>query len=710
MKAYFLLSCLIFISVNVIGQNYKINQAETYFKEYRFAEATPIYKELIDVDQIKLVDHENVFRHAIISADKSHDYNFEYELLKKIAFSDKYTFDDAYQFFQLSLYLGFYDKAKEILSQPIIQNSSDQRKSLLDRYQGGEVFNDYYLDTTIFRFAKSNFNSGYGDFNPVYHPNGIVFTSARDLALRKSTFDNSSYLNQYIYQKDSTVKELKFLEVAKHDGTSFYDSINKIWYYSKNLEVNKVTRLSKTGLFIYDEKTQIETPFAYNSPFYFTAQPSLSEDGQTLWFSSDREGGFGKSDIWYSKKNNQTWSEPINAGELINTSENEMFPFAQGKFLYFSSNGHPGLGGLDIYSAINTNGSFSALENLGANLNSNGDDFSLVLDKTEKNGYFASNRENFIDNIYSLKVNRLVFIVKGKFESPNVEYADIKKVPLYVKESGVIIDTLFQDSTLNVQFVAKKNKSYEFEVNEEQYLPISESYSTVGKTVSDTSYKVFELITKLVDVDLFVFDSTSNAPLINAKVNLRNKANGLIESFNSDQNGHIFAKLLRNNEFEIVSEFEGYEYYTSIFNTNTKEKEVKVSIPMKKVEIPLVVGTIIPMHNLGFEFNKWNLDQESKLELDRIANILKENPKVKVEFESHTDSRGSAAYNLNLSKKRTQSAVTYLLSKGVDKNYIDGKWFGETELINECADGVPCTPEQHKENRRTQIRIVSIDK
>ena len=711
MKATLLLILLISVSLQLNSQNLKISQAELYFKEYRFAEATPIYKELILKNQINVSKYDNVYRHAIISADKSHDHLFLYDVLNKFSQSDKFNFDDAFTFFKVSMNLGYYDKAKEILNSSIVSNSDSPKKNLLNKYRSGSIIDDLKRDTSNYEINKSVFNSGIGDFNPIYHPKGIAFTSARDIVLLKSKFDNTPYLNLYLYGKDSSVQEIEIPGTKKHNGTACYDSINKIWYYSKNFKAVKSDTLISTGIFMYDEKTEIETPFSFNMDDFFTAQPSLSKDLQTLWFSSDRVGGYGLSDIWYSVKNGQNWSTPVNAGNIINTSEEEMFPYCKMNKLYFSSNGHPGLGGLDIFSI--ELGDESSLKNLGANLNSNADDFSLILDETDKVGLYSSNRENFIDNIYSFKIKTLIFLMKGKFQSPNVDFADIRKVPLYIKENGVIFDTLYPDSLLNVEFYGKKDKKYEFEVNDEKYLPITEFYSNVGKTVSDTTYKVFELITKVLEGDFFVYDSLTNLPLANSNLNLRNSTNGISETYASDQNGHIHTKLIRNNDFEFISKFDGYEYKSSFFSSRTKDNEVKVLIPMSKipvvVEPPLEVGAFIPMHSLSFEFNKWNLDKESKLELNRIADLLKSTPNMKVEFNSHTDARGSAAYNLNLSKKRTEMAVIYLKSRGVKSENIEGKWFGETELINDCKDGVVCTPEEHKENRRTEIKIVSID-
>ena len=128
MKIILIVSCFVAFSISSIGQNLKINQAETYFKEFRYAEATPIYKELIEKNQINIDANESVYRHAVISSDKSHDFDFEYQVLAKLSQSSKYTFEDAFNYFQLSLFLGFHEKAKEILNSEIVKSNTETRK------------------------------------------------------------------------------------------------------------------------------------------------------------------------------------------------------------------------------------------------------------------------------------------------------------------------------------------------------------------------------------------------------------------------------------------------------------------------------------------------------------------------------------------------------------------------------------------------------
>ena len=690
------------LSVQLIGQNSKISQAENYFKTFRYAEATPIYQELIQKDNLLLAENELIFRHALISSEKCRDFVFENDVLARLSVSDQYTFSDAYQYFQLNLFLGFTEKAQEVLNSPIVKNTTDARKKLLDQYNGGIIWNELKSDTSRYLLTKVEFNSGKGDFNAIYHPKGIVFSSARDLSVRKSTFDNSSYLNLYLSSKiDGKVHELKFLETVRHDGTAYYDSINQVWYYSKNFPSSKAISLTTTGIFIFDEKTKVETPFAFNDGQFFLAQPFLSEDGQTLWFSSDRTGGYGKADIWYSTKNQLGWSEPINAGDVINSSDNEMFPFTQKNKVYFSSTGHAGLGGLDVFSVNFNNSKATNLENLGANLNSNGDDFSLILDNTGKKGYLSSNREEFIDRIYSVTITILDFVFIGTIVA-DVSVDKLMQIPVLVKKEGIVIDTIYPDKNGNFDFKGDKNSAYIFEINDQEFAPITENYSTVGKTESDTTYRNFNLTPKYVDIVTTVVDDKTNLPLANTSVEIKNKTTGEILTVVTDKDGVIKTKLVRDNDFEILTSRKEYSDNLTSLSTFTKEKEITNKISLKKIED----NSIFVMGELRFDYDKWNLKKESKLELERVVTFLKENKLASIELSSHTDCRGTDAYNDKLSKRRTESCIAYLVSRGISKSRIQGKWFGESQPLNKCNDTSKCTEAEYLVNRRTVIKKI----
>lgn len=704
MKFIFFTSFLLFCSIQVIGQNLKVNQAEYYYKAYRFSEATPIYKELITKDDLKIDLNEVVFRHAFDAADKSRDYSFANEVMGKIATSKFYTVEDAYNYFQLSLMTKNYAKAKEIAASDIVINATSPKKDLLAKYENGSVWDNYKKDTVKYKIKEVEYNSGKGDFNAIYHPKGIVFSSARDEASKDWSYDNSNFLNLYLYSFESKkVKAISFLKSKRHDGTAYYDSINKLWYYARNLAHNP-DKFSKTGIFIYDEKTEVEKPFAYNSENYFVAQPYLSEDGSTLWFSSDMNGGFGKADIWYSKKTDSTWSKPVNAGELINTSQNEMFPFTQKNKLYFSTNGHPGLGGLDIYTATLTDGIVTKIKNAGANLNSNGDDFSIVIEKTGKKGYFSSNRTDFIDRIYEVSIKDLDFIYKANLVVDIKGDEDLQKVPVVIKENGQVVDTLYADKDGNIQFTGKENSNYTIEPISDLFFPIADAYTTIGKTESDTTFRKLELKSKYVRVNTIVEEFKTKKPLPNSTVFIYDPITKTEQKYISDDKGQISVVLERNKTFNVHATHKGH------FDNDIDVATVTTSnVINNKIDLKLIVkGSTFQIENIFYDYGKATLRPESMVELDKLAEFLIENPSIIVELSAHTDSRGSDAKNLILSQKRAQSCVDYLITKGVNKTTIVAKGYGESKLINKCKNDVKCTEDEHQKNRRTEIKILGV--
>jgi peptidoglycan-associated lipoprotein len=273
-----------------------------------------------------------------------------------------------------------------------------------------------------------------------------------------------------------------------------------------------------------------------------------------------------------------------------------------------------------------------------------------------------------------------------------------------IKKDGIVISTLYADKNGNFEFKADKNSSYTFEINETEYEAIKEDYSTIGKTVSDSTFKKFVLQSN-IDVLITVINEKTKQLLPNSKIEILNKKTNEIISGLTDDLGVIQFKLPRNSEFEILTVHSDYLDSKSVLSTVTKDKVVKTTIGLNLIQI----GSILAVKDLNYDFEKWTIKPDSKAELDKVIAFLKANPKVKIELSSHTDCRGLADFNMRLSKKRNQSCIDYLVSKGVNKNRVIGKWFGESMLLNKCADDIECSEEEHKINRRTEVVVVSVD-
>ncbi len=203
------------------------------------------------------------------------------------------------------------------------------------------------------------------------------------------------------------------------------------------------------------------------------------------------------------------------------------------------------------------------------------------------------------------------------------------------------------------------------------------------------------------ELELLVRDKKSLDPVANARVVFNDN-----QTFYTGNDGVIRRELEKNTRYTATSDVEKYMNESVAFSTSGKPYgTLKEVIEIEKVE----VGQKFVMENIYYEFDKWNILPESEIELNKLVKVLKDNPSWKVELGSHTDCRGSDAYNETLSRKRSESAVEYIVSRGISADRITAKGYGETQLVNECDDGVPCSEEEHRMNRRTEFKILEMD-
>ena len=709
MKTKLILSIYFVIFSSIIfSQERKIAKAESYYSMSRFYDASIIFNELMFKNKLDAATYPDVFRHGAESNIRSKQYILAKDALDYLSVTDQFNFDDAYNFIKLTLYMDRVEDAKDMYSKQVVTSATDQRKIELANYFETDFLQNIKNDSLGSVISLSSFNSNLGDFSPAFHPKGIAFTSSRDKSMQTPwLIENTSFLSQYIYDKNTLkVKRLKGIKGRKHDGVAFYDSINKLYYYTKNLKRNKKLNLTTVGIFIYDELTKKESAFPFNDPGLYVAHPSLSRDGKTLWFSSNRDGGLGCLDIWYSTKSeNGDWSTPINAGDKVNTPGNEMFPFERNGKLYFASNGHPGLGGLDIFKAELHDKDIMNVNNAGYPLNSHGDDFSLIVDSTDTLGYFSSNRGDFIDRIYNVTLRNIKITLQGTLVSNDPNHTPIAGATVFVKdENGTVTDTLYSDSEGKFNFISDPERQYVFEFTHPEMETFTEVFSTLGAVKSETITKEFVMSAKQVSFYATVTDGDNNQKVPDATVDIKDVNSGkIIASVKTDSEGKIYANIPKNGNFEVVASKIGFNPARVVFNTSDGAREVRKELTIKKTQGP---GALVRLDNILYEFNKSELTKESKNELDTLVAFLKENKDVTVEVSSHTDCRGSNEYNQKLSQHRGQSCANYLVSRGIKRDKLLVKNYGESKPLNHCIDGVECSEELHSVNRRTEFVLI----
>ncbi len=391
---------------------------------------------------------------------------------------------------------------------------------------------------------------------------------------------------------------------------------------------------------------------------------SYSSDGKTLYFVSNKDGGFGHHDMYVTQwdEATQDWGPAKNLGPTLNTKYNEeaVLIHPDGKTLYFSSQGHETMGGYDIMkSNLKEDGSWSKPENIGYPINTVDDDVFFVINASGRRGYYSS------------------------FKSDGYGEKDIYMITFLGAEKPLQLNS--EDNLL-----ASVAKPVSEKVIEKQVDALSKRITILKGVVRDAE------TLKPVGAEIELIDIEENTTLATFESN--------------ESTGKYLVSLPSGKNYGLIVREEGYLFHSENFNIpeTAAYQQVEKNIDLKKIK----VGSAIVLKNIFYDYNKATLRDASKNELDRLTKLLNENPTVKIELSAHTDSRGSDKYNQQLSQKRAQSCVDYLIKKGIDDGRLVAKGFGETVLIKTDAEIAKLKFEDeketaHQENRRTEFKILS---
>ncbi len=421
----------IFIPVLCQSQNAAKKRANKFYNNFQFNKAIEIYEALHE----KNPSDSYLFQRLAYAYNKIGDYENASTYYSSLVESDIATAEDFYQYSQLLKVEGNYNKAQNWLEKYLAEVPNDElakkQLSKLPQLTNGS-------NPMIFSVRRVSKNTRFTDMCPVIHKGKLIFSSSRDtfsVTGNNYSWDGQPLLDLYSagFHKRSLYEIEKFskeLNSRFHEGPFVFSKDGNTIYFTRNNYTGgkkKRTSDGKSNLKIFisewdGKRWKKEKEFPYNSDEYSVGHPALSTDGQTLYFISDMPGGFGKTDIYKSNWTPQGWSQPINLGAEINTREKEMFPTVDtNDNIFFSSNGLPGYGGLDIFVALNGNNGIYPVHNLGNTLNSTYDDFSLTFDETNTSGYFTSNRVGSIggDDIYYFDLEGVKIEIVTKDQDTN---------------------------------------------------------------------------------------------------------------------------------------------------------------------------------------------------------------------------------------------------------------------------------------------------
>ena len=833
------LTALVFLSLisfGAVAQSGKLKQAQQKMDNLEYMDAIELYNQILengDVSEAKINLAE-----AYRKVNDTPNAEFWYGQVVRLPESEAIH----------KLYYGMMlqrnskcDIAREWYQQFVDSAPDDQRGQLLLRACDYE---DELMTKSagIFEVKEVDFNSSTDDFSPQFYKGGLVFTSERDtnpIIRRTHAWTNQNFLELYYVDMRETGTEegcgnyvfgrpekfsneinTKFHDAAvafSRNGEEIFFTRNNFLEGKKDYDDDGIMRLK-----VFYARSEGEGSWGdlqslpFNSNEYSVAHPTLSADASKLYFTSDMPGGFGGMDLYVSEKESGRWGPPTNLGPDINTEGHELFPYvdAEGK-VYFSSDGHIGLGGLDIYyTSQDEGGTWKTPENMGYPVNTLSDDFGVIFNVEGTCGFFSSDRDGGLggDDIYTFKKTAIpveVLVYDEKTDLP------IEGALVEITCKG---DSVLTDAEGKVSFDMKLNDCCDLKASMESYNPNESEACTNDLTLADKMEVKIPLKREAeFEIEGIVFDGLNKLPMEGATVTIENDCGQpLAEPFVTTSTGRYYFKLDKECCYKVKATQEGYfagiaedvctrgledsetlvenlflmptttapydpselvdkepgslpdgsteTDYTYLdsatrlwMDKDTRlpadgkyddgreyEKGVLIvdefpysHIPKQEVDSgenqPTAPGIDPPIVNtppdvttlpgpgggdkggpvsipyllhIYYDFDQAYIRNEAIPELEKLLNLMQENTQYIIEIGSHTDARGSYHYNNRLSQRRADSVVKWLVGKGIERERLVARGYGENVNVNDCVNNVPCSEGQHQMNRRTEFKVI----
>lgn len=596
------------------------------------------------------------------------DYNYDADMVFKYALMLKSN--------------GKYNQAMAIFKEYALGNPNDRARATRQIQSCRKAIEWQEVNSDIKVVNLKSINSNASDFSPVFYTdNQMVITSSRKEATGDDLYgwtgekhsDLFSVINKGEFNFTNPIQFGDSINTAFNEGTACFNATYDKVYFTACGGVGEKDDFCQIYTSYKNEEGRWTLPnrvILFENDTINVGQPYLTPDSKELYFVADAPEGFGDKDIYkVTLMNDGFWSTPKNLGPEINTDQYDGFPYvAADGFLYFASNGHAGMGGLDIFKASRSGSNWVAAENLKYPINSSADDFGYIMqpyiqpelmDSIESIGYFASSRVGGLgnDDIYAFYVE---IPQEEEIDSLIVDIPDTNNIAppkiLYVLNGSVVQKQFAVASNPNSEIIGK--------------MPVPQAIATVlGLSV----------------------ESNIDQRIV------------------CDNQGKFSLLLEENTDYKVTAYSNGYfrqakNITTSGYNTEGKDTinifvELEIDKIFKRQEITL--------ENIYYDFDSDAIRDDAKPTLNELAKLLRENPSIVIRLGSHTDSRGADRYNLDLSQRRAQSAVDYLKSLGINAARLSALGYGETQLVNNCSNGIDCSEEEHQRNRRTTFEVVS---
>lgn len=736
MKVYFTLLTFAVLSFHTYSQQKELHKANKKYDQFAYVEAGELYTKFVDKGYKSALAYTRLGDIYYLNGNMPEAlkwYTLMHGMQNETAIDPVHLF----RYGQCLRAAGDYDAAAGVLesvNKHCIGAACDSLNTMTNLEAIEKLSGRYTL-------RPVSLNSGSSDYGVAFYKDrAVIYTSARavdataqiDRWSNKPFFklfnatiaDNGDLIASKILEKTDQSKYHESTPAFTRDGKTMYFTRSGRRYNKKRRDTEKTNQLKIYRATINAEglwDSLQELPF--NSTSFSNAHPTLSKDEKTLIFASDRPGSLGLTDLYRVAINDDgTFGEVVSLGNEINTPGRESFPYVgPDGTLYFSSDGHAGLGGLDVYEArVDSDGVFAIL-NMGKPINSTQDDFTFVMDPENNQGYVASNRfgNDAVFTVFpvdqeAISTNEMILF--GTLQDHDQKLiTGVTKITAY-DEEGNLVDEFYTDA--NGEYLVKLPRGRYMLRYENPGFLISKL--VVGNTSADDNQMVrlnvelepdpnYERNLKAVAKNE-VKDSDGNHPFVKGFIHREKNVTGI----STDENGHDLALAGENvpedtagglNEEE--GSKESKESNGSNRNSSSKGNQdgTNNSDSSNEYEGTLTDNefNIDPVY---FEFDKSRITKEAFVQLDNVIRILKNNPRLSLDIRSYTDSRGRSSYNDALSERRTSSVMNYILEHGIDYDRVSGRGYGEQHTVNQCTDDVPCAESDHALNRRSEFIFI----
>lgn len=712
MKALLTLGALL-LTFNIVAQNGLVKEADGLFDKYSFPEALEIYQDAWkqDSSSAHVARQVGLCMRKLGMLEESGPWFMRAIELRSEETSDMLHYAEAMkaqrEYAQAVFWFALYG-----------QQEPDDRRAQM-HLKDTRYFHNLMADSLKYELKRLSINTDKPSFGMCKFNDRYIFSTAgiRSFGSEVNEWNDLPYLD--IYQCDIDA-DGEFIDASPvegtvnskyHDGPAYFDPVSQTMFITRNnikggrpvYDQSGTANLKVYAHKLEEGKWSKATDLPFNSENYSVGHAAMNKMGDQMIFVSNMPGGYGGTDLYRVNVRNGEWGEPENLGPMINTEGNEMFPFiSDNNLLYYSSDGHAGLGGLDIFVAESMGRTYSEPKNLGFPINSPKDDFSIFYNEEEEVGYFSTNRTGQgSDNIFRFSnVRFMQQIVAMTFETNENAQLGGKYITLSslttkrdtslrLDETGSFQIAVDAGQDFAVFMGSGESKSHEpiatFTVSdllEETYINLGSFL--VGKEQLIEAGIIKEVIEKLATI----------------------VGNDSLDNRAKDQEIRLLLEKLRSEtNFLSNAEFDQLSTTNLIDDTSLNQLVSEQTHEVKQKNADLKQ---FHLNNIYFGFDQHIIRTSEKDKIAALVKMMNEDPSLSIIVKAHTDSRGDDNYNLALSLRRAKSMQKYLGDKGISNDRFQIAWVGERELAVDCSNQ-PCTAADHALNRRVEVLFVGTE-